>query len=99
MLKISQLREFLVYQEEEVQETSTIFSQLGDINGLKQIVTAVFKLIELDPNLSIFYKNKNTATLINKYTYFIANQIGATFDLLPPDIYKVHDDVGTPIFS
>jgi hypothetical protein len=49
-------------------------------------VSGVFKLIVQDKVLSKFYQNKNISTIQNKYTYFIANQIGATFDLIAPDI-------------
>ena len=53
----------------------------------------MFNLILKDNTINYFYKNKNIQTVINKYTYFIANQIGATFNLIAPDIYKTHDDV------
>jgi hypothetical protein len=66
-------------------------------------VAEVFKLVQNDNNLKRFYKNKNIATIINKYTYFIANQIGANFELIiKPNLYKIHEDVMqniSPIFS
>ena len=92
MLKISYLRDALVFDENFQKEKidCTIYDKVGQIEGLKAIVASLFKLIAEDDDLQSFYKQKNNVTTQNKYTYFIANQIGATFDLIPPEIHIVH---------
>jgi hypothetical protein len=96
MLKISKLRDSIVYDESyklEAIKDKTLLDELGGIDGLKDIVAKVFKLIANDQVLSKFYKNNKISTIQNKYTYFIANQIGATLDLISPDINQIHENV------
>ena len=54
MLKISYLREMIVFDENFKQEEKleyTIYDKIGSIEGLKAIVAQVFKYIEEDDEL------------------------------------------------
>jgi truncated hemoglobin YjbI len=96
MLKISKLRDSIVFDESYklvATKDKTLLDKLGGIEGLKEIVANVFKLILNDKVLSKFYQKNKISTIQNKYTYFIANQIGATLDLIAPDINQIHENV------
>ena len=48
-----------------------------------------------DPGLSKFYKESNLGVIKNKYTYYLAVQIGAPYDLMFPDLFEVHEKISS----
>ena len=93
ILKMSELRETIVYDEKYVQIDDegeevppTLFDKLGGIEGMKSIINTLFENIMKDPSLSQFYKKSNLDVVKNKYTYFLAMQIGGPFDLMFGDL-------------
>ena len=46
-----------------------------------------------DQELSKFYQNSNLSVVKNKYTYYLAVQLGTPLDLIFPDLYEVHEKV------
>lgn len=59
ILKISELREHVVFDEAfvaEPEDKKTLYERLGQIGGLKAIVKTVFELIKEDDSLFMFYK-------------------------------------------
>ena len=63
MMKVSQLRGAIVFDEQLQTQDLTIYDKVGSIEGLKSIVASLFKMIANDPELSSFYETMNNVTL------------------------------------